>query len=304
MLTGRVAHGGSGAARPVVALLVTFTIGVLLAACQSDEAGSPTREPPVTDIDVVVDPSQIVLPADSYLLILHQWRIPERAINILGRECMQRFGLDWPVVEPMDDNGRADHSRRYGIMELHIAQTHGYHPVDLTTDNGQSYEPTDLEIDVWVGGGSHGLAGQVPEGGCVGEATRLVEQGAPPAPNLDLQQVFGEAYERAEQDSRVVDAFERWSRCMHNRGYPYDSPWDANDDPQWWEADKPTDPEIQVAVADVECKRETNLVGTWFAVESAYQDRLIDEHAMELVAMRDYFQAVIDNATEIVEGRG
>ncbi len=33
---------------------------------------------------------------------------------------------------------------------------------------------------------------------------------------------------------------------------------------------------------DVACKKKTNLVGTYYAVQSAYQRRLVEEHAETL----------------------
>jgi hypothetical protein len=112
----------------------------------------------------------------------------------------------------------------------------------------------------------------VPEGGCMGEARRaLVRDGAvgeaEPVRRIDTASVL-----RAMEDPRVRSAFDQWSACMEKRGHAYDDPWQAIND-KAFRGPGVTPREIATAVADVACKRETNLVGVWYAVDAAYLSR-------------------------------
>ena len=64
---------------------------------------------------------------------------------------------------------------------------------------------------------------------------------------------------------------------MAARGYRYGSPMDAIDDPRFGKATAEST-EISTARADVECKKKTGLVRTWFDVESAMQQSEIDKN--------------------------
>ena len=42
---------------------------------------------------------------------------------------------------------------------------------------------------------------------------------------------------------------------------------------------------VDTAVDDVECKRRSNVVGIWYAVESAYQELLIEDNRAALAVL-------------------
>ncbi|MCY0953561.1 hypothetical protein [Streptomyces sp. H27-S2] len=91
-----------------------------------------------------------------------------------------------------------------------------------------------------------------------------------------------EAHERSERDSRVVAVLAAWSACMEKSGYggirtPYDVVEEAG-----LADDKGGPRAVTAARADVACKSEVNLVGVRAAVEKAYQERLVEEHAETL----------------------
>jgi hypothetical protein len=84
---------------------------------------------------------------------------------------------------------------------------------------------------------------------------------------------------------------------MQGSGYSYSSIWEPND--QAW-PEPPSNAEIAVATADVRCKQESQLVETYYAVETAYQRRLIDKHQQDLSGLLEYADGRLRNATEIV----
>jgi hypothetical protein len=67
---------------------------------------------------------------------------------------------------------------------------------------------------------------------------------------------------------------------MRAAGYSYDSPMAPAADPRFRGPLSPA--ETGTAVADVDCKGRTNLVGVWFTVESEYQRPLVHDHAAAL----------------------
>jgi hypothetical protein len=68
---------------------------------------------------------------------------------------------------------------------------------------------------------------------------------------------------------------------MMARGSKYASPLDPPRDPRFRKALTPL--EIETAKADVASKNQTHLVGTWFAVESTYQNREVVKHRKALI---------------------
>jgi hypothetical protein len=90
---------------------------------------------------------------------------------------------------------------------------------------------------------------------------------------------------------------------MRRAGFSYRTPWDANDDPRWWvDQDTASDPEIATATADVGCREDANLVGLWYAVETAHQTRLIEENSEQLRALEQYLAVYRRNVAEVVAG--
>lgn len=283
--------------------------GALLLGLGGCQGASPENgEPPLGPVPTIRDAREISLPLDAYLAGTLKWHVPDLAINRLGRDCMRRLGLDWPVIAYVQADTTAPiYGRRYGIFDADRVARHGYKP--LPAPNGgsadgekgprQEREPTEVEVAVWTGRGESKVNGlPVPEGGCGAEALRTLAGGIKPT-ETRVEMLAGEAHHRAEQHSRTVATFARWSQCMSGRGFNYRRPPDANDDPRW-NTDHATPAEIETAKADVACKLETNLVGVWYAAEVAYQKRAIEKNAARLQAIKDYHDTVQRNAAKVV----
>lgn len=99
-------------------------------------------------------------------------------------------------------------------------------------------------------------------------------------------------------DSRVDAAEQEWSACMKSKGFNYATPFKIQDDSS---ISQPLNPDAlarlrAVAVADMACKKSTNLVGVGVAVASAYEQRYIDSH-------RDALRAYEASVTDYLAGR-
>jgi hypothetical protein len=78
-------------------------------------------------------------------------------------------------------------------------------------------------------------------------------------------------------DPRYAKVVRAWSFCMQKSGYPYTTPLDAINDPQW--ATKAVSKqEAAVALQDVRCKLKVNLVGVGMAVQAGYDRDYIARH--------------------------
>jgi hypothetical protein len=88
-------------------------------------------------------------------------------------------------------------------------------------------------------------------------------------------------------DSRFVQVQQKWSDCMRGKGYNFDTVKSPHDKFVNAGSVGPATPEEKAtAVADVQCKIQTNLVGVAVAVQSAYDEQYIDSHREALAAWR------------------
>lgn len=84
---------------------------------------------------------------------------------------------------------------------------------------------------------------------------------------------------------------------MTAKGYDYRTPLDPPHDPRF--AGGLPAAEIATATADVACKKQANVVGVWFAVESAYQKRLVAKDRDVLRRLRRFNLALVRRAAQV-----
>lgn len=303
-------------------LVAGIGIGVLAIGALSAGSLSPhsaTDQPPIESVPRITDASQITLPLDIYVPSSQEVQTLRHGVYAAIDACMAGFGFTydaplWYLGEsgmfPME-NGRISHDLLYGLLDMAQAQRSGYHPnlIPAEEERAQAEQDWQQEYDrlfshshaylnvmgAEFGGGTY--AGRtIPEGGCFGEGQRQV-QGS----DIELVRLFdtlgGQSWQAASEDGRVQAVFEKWSVCMSKAGFNYDTPWTANN-----EAGGPdvTDAEIAIAVADVRCKQQTNVVGVYAAVDGAYQRVLIDKYAVELGDAKTAFDSAVDKAETLI----
>lgn len=250
------------------------------------------------------------LPLDAYVLTKEQYQAYLKAQRLLIRECMSRFGFDFRALDVVLDaekvpDLRPDKTRYYFLVDADPAAASGYRVPDRAgsgdTDaegkdpEGEDTTPTAAERAVLVGSDAGEQVGgeRVPKGGCQGEANRgtLGEDGTDTFLRLPNERVALRA--RVDTDERVRDVFGAWSACMKKAGYDYDDPMQANDDDRWKTPAPAGQAEIQVATADVTCKQRTNVVGVWWAVQSAYEKRYIEKNAERMADVKHTLDAIL-----------
>lgn len=260
--------------------------------------------PAMGEVRPVNSGRDIVLPFDEYRPSTRDVNAMERAAAILATECMHRFGLDWhasgsDVADPRMDAG----SGRYGIIDQAEASRRGYHPPEeQPREETDERTPPSLEIlMVYTGKGAsttHGLP--IPEGGCLGEGRRKLAEGAPVSMSgAEFAALDQQLFSAAQADSRVGAAMAQWRDCMARSGYDYTDVWAANNDVRWT-SESPTATEIATAKADVACRKTSNLVAIWLAVETAYQRDVIGKRVDDFTAIKESMRMRLDNALRVI----
>jgi hypothetical protein len=265
-------------------LALTIGVALAVAACAPANGEQETGEPTTASVPKLLATVDLRLPVQDYLQTDQQAERFARARVALIRRCLKRFGVDYPV-EPVSSAGYGPRSltdRRYGITDADLAARAGFG----MGERDPSLQPKPSNPDIGPDGEAalfgdgpsivRGIA--VPGGGCIGEADRTLDRSVPSGADPQLgQQLQFKSFELSKKDSRVRGVFAEWSSCMAELGYHYPDPLADVADPKFTGTDV-TAEQIEVAQADIRCKKKTNLIGVWFTVESAYQRREIERN--------------------------
>ncbi len=331
----RMAHNETGSRMtPHRATMILALSTLVLAGCSAagGHAQRPNNlvvasEPPVS-MPRSPAPTGKTLPLAAFELASVQQNVIERANTLLINQCGRRFGFDRLLSDPGAPVNRDPMARRYGVVDLTTARTSGYHPpASIGASRGPGSQETApmTQTQLWVligdstdtgGPPPDGVAGQsgaarpapssingiaIPPGGCTGEAHRTLGIAAIPAPSAELAATLDTAgFAQMERDSRVRAVYRAWSACMAALGYKYKDVFDPVDNGGFGAAGQPTELEINTAVADVGCKQQNNVVGTMFAVESAYQDVLVQQNLETLTQTKRALDAAVRKAAELL----
>lgn len=273
----------------------------MVAACSGSGSG--------TEVDVGAAPEnptadQLLLPLDAYLLLPTERAAYDLALSTRISICMSRQGFEYPVLPRPAEDG-AQNASRYGFADPESVSVYGYHlpprsaEVEaLLASNSQPQSPEWFEAF-----NDPSSSAEDGPGGCLGEAYDAL--GGVQQYSDDTQFVEGlavDSYNRSEQHDQVTDVIERWQDCLSDAGYadpgaPYEfasrilrqeaTSEEEIDDPVVRDGTVVSEAERAAAQADARCQAQVNLVGIWFAVESAIQRDLIEDNAEALVEIQE-----------------
>lgn len=241
------------------------------------------------------------LPIEAYMLSPWQSVELDHVTDAAINACMHRYGWNYPVAplparNSMAVASRALFYRRYGVTDPASVRIWGYHlPHDPRTSRSRtsasavtlSHFPPAARgalLGAAAGPVPHNSGAAIPNGGCVGEATRLIHadtassQGPGAEPGGLVAQIKQESFADSLDDHRVTAIFTRWSACMATHGYRLANPLHAADRFSLT-TPKPSREEIAQAEADVACKTRTSLADRWLTVESEYQKKILAKNA-------------------------
>ncbi len=288
--------------RRAAAVLALFLAGSASAACSG---AAPSAAPPpsatavpqvhVTEIPKVTDSTSLVYPVDAYLLTRDQAIELDQATNLLEDRCMAQFGFDYTAPPPNILPGSVTDSnapRRYGVSDAAQVAKLGYHP-PASAPLPKKPDVSAVALMVLTGDAATDASPSAapptryanrpfPTGGCIGQArAQLTAHGGSANTDSVAEEINDQSLALSEREPQVIAVVSQWSQCMAKHGYHYGTPYDASNDEQW-NTLTPSAKELQVASTDVACKAQTDLVGTWYAVEVALQQHMIAANRQHL----------------------
>lgn len=281
------------------------------------------KEPAIGAVPALLESRSLVFPLAPYTPDSRQLGLLDEAQDVLIDQCMQRYGFRYQQRRKADAKVKQDENRRYGISDPAEAAASGY----VNPQFGQTTKPPQPSLGPNEKLVLHGLevdpslkvpmsqeeaeksdvattvvSGQkVPAGGCLRESA--LKLFAPTQDTVDgmIAQSHGlEAYGRAQKDSRVVAATKAWSECLGRHGYDFTDP--TGMPPGITEATLSSPQAVTMATQDVACKKETNLIGIWYTVEVAYQQRAIERNAETLDLAKKQLDARMKLAATLLSG--
>lgn len=293
-----------------------------VSACSGGSGASTSSSPPALGaVPSNASAASLALPVERYLFTPSQVALLEYAAYESSRTCMQRYGLSAPdVPRPTGVYAGGLVALRYGPADGQSAARYGYHRTAAAlVPQGSGPKVTSLSsfspaaFLVFTGtaptgsnantiAAQHNL-GTIPAGGCRAVGDQAIAASAVLAQSPAAEQVKNQGFADSQADPRVTAVVHAWSRCMKTAGYDYASPIDAYGDPRW-STSSVSRVEIDAAVADVACKQKTNLVGVWFAVESAWEVRLMADDRGQLATELAGKTAQLARASAYLSGAG
>jgi len=304
----KVGLGNMKASMPCVVLLLAF-----LGGCSS----APVEhfpEPSVETITGISSPEQVVFPIDSYIPSVDQTvQIIQKEVDLVN-ECIQGGGETKLISLLVQNDSTDDPTRMDPEGDLSLASSD-----DLTRFITESRKRSITDNTVWgffdpdtVAQFGYSLA-QTESTSVVVDADRTdttvndcVIRVSSVTPGDGDGTSIGSDFITADLpdggpgwhsgDSRYLDAQEQWSQCMSKQGFQYDTPIEAmfSDAIISTETDEQKATMIAIAVADVQCKIDTNLLGVAVAVESVYQQEYIDSYQDQLAEQQTQIADYID----------
>ncbi|MFJ1827792.1 hypothetical protein [Streptomyces sp. NPDC088178] len=295
-----------------------LSTGLLAVSLFVSACAGPPREATAPAPVATPSPSTMVelrLPLNEYLPSLEEQATGDYLVYRVQQHCMRGYGfrylpdLSAHYIGAVIATGREYDSRRYGISDRAIAAEHGYHLSQEPPGTRSPQPATALSLperEVLSGRAPDGRKlttpvrdKAVPDGGCAGEAERTVHLGAADEVQRGYDLVARlrhEMFVRSRSDARIAAVNRKWSSCMRDHGFSYRDPDAAIDDPRWdlQNSAGPSRREISVATADISCKLRTNLLGVNSAVEAAYENTAIRDHARELEAVRAHRDSEVE----------
>ncbi|MEU9862926.1 hypothetical protein AB0D99_18855 [Streptomyces sp. NPDC047971] len=287
---------------------VLLLSAALLTACSSSDSGGgdAKSEPEIGAVPKLLRTAELSYPMDTYETTPEQLQQLQKAQNRLISQCMQRFGFTYEPPPPVQSGrGSGSDDTRYGLTDPDKAARYGYDsragaappvkpPAPSLGATGQlalsgpdlkqgAAQPMSWEEAQKADSGKTVNGQKVPIGGCNRES--YLKLYAPKKGAVDVMFVFNvtaDAFTRARDDSRVAEAITAWSACMAEKGYKADDPVSPQEDLGIASGALGSPKAVAAAKQDVACKERANLVGVWFTVESAYQQRNVEQNAETL----------------------
>lgn len=302
------------------------------------ETGSPDEtEAPQAPVDLGEEPL-IPSPLQAYRLTTTEYVTISYAVDLLVTECMARFGFDYPPPYPfnvalqrMFEADRWSNARRYGITDRDWAAKYGYGlaPDDWVDPIGRELSAAEnfvlsgerVDADGAILIRSPGIQTEspgevdgveIPAGGCSGAAHREMGTNDPDIPAYGLaNNVLIETSFVSQTSDEYRQVVDEWVACMAEDGYRVTNFLDdkgdikAKTDARLAVGDESADGppvagEVELALADIDCKERINLVERLEKITAAFDQQAIEDNQLALEEDRARLDAQVRKATDII----
>lgn len=250
-----------------------------------------------------------------------------QARRIVTARCMEKFGFDYPVedfataVEYLRASEAEADSRLYGITDRATASRYGYMtlPTDPEVERRGTVEQSAAYQKVLLAGSLPGKyrgrtppsIGEIdgvpiPPGGCAGQAVFEISGSYDGIGSQLARQLWILSNERAQSDPAYRAAAADWAACLGKKGYRVTDPLNDDGDIERLTVglgERPASPEeIALALADIDCKEETDLVARQNKIDLRYAEETLEKHQLALAEERKRLDALLKSATAVVAG--
>ncbi|QKZ18142.1 hypothetical protein [Streptomyces chartreusis] len=260
----------------------------------------------------------LTLPLEAYMASYEDQVTVEQAANDLQQSCMKDYGIDLTLpragANPPPSDNDANIERRYGITDRAEAEKYSYELSPALREHTEQTmrDLSGVEVEVLTGHTKPELP-QAPEGvksgsaftgpgktkparaeyngkklktgGCIGWSK--VQLGVKETDPVIVAQLAGDSLVQSMKDDKVINAIAAWSSCMDGKGHTgLADPYKAMDQGVTNDG-QPSQVSIALAVDDIDCKEQTDLVKIWSDVESAIQYKQIADNKSQLAGIKE-----------------
>lgn len=286
-------------------LCAVLMLSAVLASCTAQPATETAKpqegvmtvtSPPMTYTPPNEQIDEPKLPLSAYKATDEERALVDRGYVTLHNHCMQTRGFPARSVVPENTAKPIPTVWRYGVSDPAIAAQYGYHtpPGFRNRGNAERAEAERRYVENPMSDTELRANNE-----CADNAQRQLgkPKGGSHMDDVLAQTLAVASFEQSRAHSHVREATGRWADCMHDKGYAVKDPLTVVD--QFDLTTRfPTPAEVATATADVECKRESNLVRVWYTVEVATQSSLIRHNIDQLQAGRDSVDTAVHIAAQ------
>jgi hypothetical protein len=304
--------------------LVLILVGIFaLSSCQfqkSDNSDSALYQQ--GDDSDNRDPEFRKDPFDEYIMsAADKEGVISKAMSILVANCMKSRGFDEnniPTANPVDDSDTPSYDdfdmpifdESWGIVNTEYAKKFGYTPPGFALDPNMWLDPATNEWKIKDGAGirasenlDYSKALLSDENGCSNIGEEGFYDGFEKRKDTEylVNNIKQEAVEKAKGDKRVKQKVFEWSKCMDKQGFEIDWPPSSGHD---YTEKKTQEEYVQIAIADATCKKETNFLDGWYDILDEYENEAIQKDLPKLTEEKEYLNAMIAHAQDIIKQNG
>lgn len=289
-------------------LVPVVLFAVALAGCNANDDNAPSGEEPAP----IPTASETELPMNAFLPSPEEQNAFTRVLDALAADCLQARGYVYPAQLP-NENAPPAYPRQgyWGIFDLHYSARFGFVVEGSESAAARSRALSEAMDDATAGGVDIETFGRDSEE-CYREAAEGVyatDDDGNTYQDLHVHAwnfIAGPASVAVESDSRVIEAYADWSRCVAEAGYAgFRTPSELGSNPAWYAeladaAPVATPAGIEAAVTSARCADELSLRALLLSIEAGYQQRVIGDHQSEFDLLARLRIESVENAERLL----